>query len=123
LVFKNWALLFLRLAVGFVFLSHGLPKIKDLKHNAGGFDMMGFKPGWLWITLSAFLEVFGGILLILGIATQLVSLLLAGEMLITTVWKKIQGENLVGGYELDLVLLTSLLIIATAGGGELAIWF
>jgi putative oxidoreductase len=123
LVFKNWTLLFLRLVVGLVFLAHGLPKAKDLKHGSGSFDMMGFRPGWLWITVAALLEVFGGILLILGAGTQLVSLLLAGEMLVTTVWKKMQGEKLADGYELDLILLASLLILATAGGGELALWF
>lgn len=116
-----WALLVLRLAVGLIFIAHGWPKIKNLKSAAQNFEMMGFKPGSFWGTLAAVLEFFGGLLLIAGWFTQLIGLLLAIEMAITTIWKMKGGQKIIGGFELDLILLASALMLATSGGGYFAL--
>jgi putative oxidoreductase len=123
LAFKDWALLALRLMVAVIFLAHGWPKAKDLKANANNFGMMGFKPGWLWGTLIALIETVGGALLILGVGTQLLGLLMAGEMAVAALWKKKQGMGLVNGYELDLLMAVAALVLATSGGGALTLWF
>jgi putative oxidoreductase len=123
LVFGDWALLVLRLMVAGVFLAHGWPKLRDLKTNAENFGMMGFRPGWFWGTIVALVENLGGALLMLGIGTQAVGVLMAGQILVAAIWKKRQGMGLVNGYELDLLLAAAALVLATNGGGALALWF
>ena len=117
LIFSEWPILLLRVVLGLIFLVHGLPKIKDLKTTWQNFDMMGFKPGILWGTMVAVVEFFGGLLLISGLLTPIAAFLLAIEMAVATAWKIRRGQKLAGGFELDLLLVVSLLAIATLGGG------
>ena len=112
--------LVLRLTVAAIFLAHGLPKIKDLKTTISNFNAMGFKPGALWGTYIAILEVFGGALMILGFGVQILGLLFAGEMLVAAVWKIKNGQKLRNEYELDFLLMAASLALATWGGGMLA---
>ena len=42
---------------------------------------------------------------------------LAVQMFVGTIWKLKRGQKLAGGYELDLLLLVSLLALMTLGGG------
>lgn len=121
LVFSDWALLILRIVVGIIFIAHGWPKFKDLKANAGSFEMMGFKPGILWGTIVAFVEFLGGLALLVGFATQLAALLIAFDMLVAFLWKVQRGQKLVGGFELDLTLMASVLVLATIGAGSLSL--
>lgn len=123
LVFNDWALLLLRLAVGLIFIVHGWPKLKELKTTQANFGMMGFKPGWFWGTFIAILEPIGGLLLILGLWTQLFALLFAGQMLVATLWKVKKGQGLAGGYEFDLLLMVSGLVLATSGSGMFSLGF
>ena len=118
--FGEWMHLVLRLAVAIIFLAHGWPKIKDLKTVADNFNAMGFKPGRFWGTYVAVLEVLGGALLLLGAGVQILGILFAGEMLAAAIWKIKKGQKLINGYELDLLLLSACLALATWGGGLLA---
>lgn len=123
LVFGDWALLILRLAVAAIFLAHGLPKAQNFHGTLAWFHSSGFKPGWLWGTYVTLLETAGVLMLVLGIGTQAVAFLLAGEMAVAAFWKKKMGNGLKDGYELDLLLMTACLILATMGGGALAVGF
>lgn len=122
-VFSDWALLALRLAVAAIFLAHGWPKLKNLKGTQEWFGSVGFKPGWLWGTYVALLETVGALMLILGFGTQAAAFLLAGQMAVAALWKKKMGKGLADGYELDLSLAAACLILATMGGGALALGF
>lgn len=123
LIYKDWALLILRLAVGVIFIVHGLPKLKSLKTTAKNFGMMGFKPGLVWGAIVAVLEGVGGFLILLGVFTQVLGLLLTIQMLVAIIWKIKKGQKLAGGYEFDVILAAAGLILATMGGGALTIWF
>lgn len=79
--------------------------------------MMGFKPGAFWGTIVALAEVFGGLAVILGLGARYAGLVLAFDMLVSTLWKIKRGQKLIGGFELDLILLAVGLIIATLGSG------
>ena len=114
-VFSDWAILLLRLVLGLIFIAHGWPKIKNLKTTQANFDGMGFKPGKFWGSLVALAEFFGGILMILGLFTQVAAFILALEFIVIMIWKLKIKQKLVGGYELDLILLAALLALATAG--------
>ena len=112
--------LVLRLTVAAIFLAHGLPKLKDINTTASNFSAMGFRPGRLWGTYIAILEVFGGALMVFGAGVQILGLLFAGEMLAAAIWKIKNGQKLINGYELDILLFAACLALATWGGGLLA---
>ena len=116
----------LRLLVGVTFLIHGLPKLQTLDRFAGMVGGMGFPLPGLLALLVAALEVGGGLLLIVGLATRWVSLLLIVEMIVTTVLVKlprvgfVAPPNMGAGAEFDLLLLASLLILLAYGPGHLS---
>lgn len=123
LAFSDLALLVLRVVFAAVFLAHGLPKAKNLKSTQEWFGSVGFKPGWFWATLVTILETAGAVLVLLGFGTQPIAFLLAGQMAVVTLWKLKNGQKLNGGYELDLLLMAAGLVLATMGGGNLALGF
>ena len=117
LIFSDWTILILRLVLGVIFLAHGWPKIKNLKATGQNFEMMGFKPGAFWGTIVSVVEFLGALALILGLYTQLAALLIAFQMLVAALWKMKNKQGLIGGYEFDLILATSSLLLATLGSG------
>ena len=116
-VFNSWTDFALRITLAVIFILHGLPKLKNLENTGKNFEVMGFRPGKFWGTLVALLESVGGALLLIGAGTQILGILFAIEMIVTTAWKIRRGEKLVGGYEFDLILLAASLIMVTSGGG------
>ncbi len=117
MVFADWSHFILRVAVAAIFLDHGSPKFSSLKATADNFNAMGFRPGKFWASFVATIEVLGGLLLLIGLGTQVVSLVLVIEMLAAALWKIRRGEPFAGGFELDLLLIAVLLVLATWGGG------
>lgn len=111
--YGNVGLLVLRLALGVIFLAHALSKLKDLKANAQGFEGMGFKPGGFWGTLVAIAETLGSLSVLFGFYTQWGALVLAVVMVVSTLWKISHKQGLIGGFELDLILLASALLLTT----------
>ena len=114
--YQDWSLLLLRVVLALVFLVHGWPKLIGLKNTWTMFDSMGFKPGMLWGTVVAMLEVFGGLGILLGVYLVPLSFLLALQMLVATLWKMKAGQKF-AGYEIDLLLVVALYALATIGGG------
>lgn len=121
LIYSDWTILLLRVVLALIFLAHGWPKIKNLKANAQWFQSVGFRPGVLWGTVAALVEFVGALLLIVGLFTPIVSLLIAGQMTVAALWKIKNGKGLVNGYELDLILAASALLLATLGSGMLSL--
>lgn len=118
-VFNNWALLLLRVVLGVILVYHGWPKIKDLAKTGKDFAGMGFKPGKFWGTLVAVLEFVGGIFIIAGLFTQIVSFLLAVQFFIIIITiKRSAGFT---DIELDLLLLATTILTATTGAGPYSI--
>jgi putative oxidoreductase len=79
---ENWSMLgprllsVLRIVAAFLFMSHGTQKLigfpaSEPRDPAAVFSLMG---------VAGVLEVFGGLLLLLGILTRPVAFVLAGEM-------------------------------------------
>jgi uncharacterized membrane protein YphA (DoxX/SURF4 family) len=64
----------------------------------------------------AILEVVGGVLLIIGLATRWISLLFAIEMIVTTLWVQIPARGW-NASDLDRALLASSLLLVLAGSG------
>src|SRR3989442_382739 len=109
----------LRLALGLIFFSHGYPK---LAHAGGGmqeFFVQHGLPGY-FVYIAGVLEVFGAILLALGLFTRGAALLLAIEMGVA-IWKvhSSGGYLAVHYYEIPRVFLTAWYDLVTVGEGFL----
>jgi len=115
LVYNDWALLILRLVLALILIAHGWPKIKNLEKTAQNFNAMGFRPGRFWGALVAFVESIGSLLLLLGLLTQVAALILALEFVVIMLWRLKTKQKLVLGYELDLIILAALLVLASIG--------
>ena len=115
------ALLALRVAMGIVFFAHGYPKLAHLGGGMQEFFVQHGMPGY-FVYVSGALEVFGGVLLLLGLFARPVALLLAIEMGVA-IWKvhSAKGYLAVHEYEHPLTLLTACLVLAAVGAGTLSL--
>lgn len=111
----------LRLALGTIFLVHGWQKLSgDKTQFAGWLESMKFKPGKFWAWLVTLVEFLGGILLVIGLWTQLAALVLAIEFLVIIFWVQ-RGKPFVGGREFDFLIFMALLALLVLGPGALAL--
>ncbi len=93
----------IRLVLGLTFFAHGLIKFQDDIHNTENFfNSLGIFD-WLAYPV-AIIELVGGILVILGLGTRIIStlfsLLIAGAIITVKF-----DQGFIGGYEFDLLLL------------------
>jgi putative oxidoreductase len=79
----GWAVF--RLAVGGVLVYEGWPKMLAPMSQIGFVEMAGFHPGWLFSPILAAMQLFGGILIMLGLFTRPAALA-NGVMLLLTLW-------------------------------------
>ena len=108
----------IRSVAGVLFIVHSLGKFNPEFQNF--FTTAGL-PAEMQFPI-AFLELFGGILLVLGILTRISSSLLALEMLGVIVYlKKLKSFSGQGGVELDLIALAILLVLIVSGPGRISI--
>jgi putative oxidoreductase len=126
----------LRLAVGVVFLAHGAQKLFGLWGGGGPsgtaafFQQLGLSPAYLLAIFVGLIEFCGGLLLIAGAFTLIVSILLTLNMIVA-VWKVHLGSGfflnwtnapgLGHGYEFNLVLIAALVTLLLTGPGALSV--
>ncbi len=117
---KNFGLLLIRIALGLVFVYHGWGKVDNMEATIGFFGSIGLAPFWAYIT--AWVELLGGLLLILGICVREAGALLTIVML-TAIFKVhlANGFGGNGGYEFQLVLLLASLAMVFTGAGKYAL--
>ena len=137
LAIERWALIPVRLIVGFGFLEHGFAKLaRGPDAFANILQAMGV-PGphfMAWATILV--EILGGLAVILGAFVRLASLPMAAVLLVAmfTVHLpygfssiKLQAITAAGaqfgppGYEVDLLYLACLATLVLGGSGPLAI--
>jgi putative oxidoreductase len=70
----------LRLTIGFMFFSGAVGKLGDLDKFTAMFVGLGIPAAQVLAPVTAMVELVGGAALMLGLATRLVSLVLAGNM-------------------------------------------
>lgn len=117
----DWVATLSRVFCGIVFIVHGDPKIMNLSGTSTFFAENFGVPGWVAIPI-AILEFFGGILLVAGFATRILSSLFILEMLGAMVFVHFgQGWDVFqGGYEYNLALIILLLTVIVIGPGPLS---
>lgn len=120
-----YAALMLRLALGVMFIAHGLVLkvfVFTMPGAVGFFESLGY-PGWFaWLTMLA--ETGGGLLLIAGLFTRLAALglipTLVGALFVhaSNGWV-FSNEN--GGWEYPAFLIVAALAVALLGSGAHAL--
>lgn len=116
-------ILILRISVGIVMFAHGLPKIfwKREVFNKKWKEEYGFPLGS--VLLTGIVQVVGGLAIIVGIYTQLSSLVLALNMLVATyVSIRKHGEPFLStpegkGWDVNFLLVAALIALIFLGGG------
>ncbi|CAH0187159.1 DoxX family protein [Plantibacter cousiniae (nom. nud.)] len=118
-------LLLLRLALGVVFIAHGLQKflVDSIPGVASGFGGMGIPAPEIAAVVVAGLEVVGGLLLIVGLGTRIVGALLAVTMAVAMVLVHLPAGFYAadGGFEYVMLLALASLALTLAGPGRFAI--
>jgi len=127
--------LVLRLALGAVFVAHGVQKLFGIWGGGGPtgtaafFAQLGFNPAYPLAILVGLLELTGGLLLMGGAFTLITSGVLIVHMLVAVWsvhlssgfflnWTMTPGQG--HGYEFNLVLIAGLASLMLTGAGALS---
>lgn len=111
------ALLVVRLILGAVLLSHGIPKITNWAGMHGFFTSAGVPVPTVSLAFALVAEVGGGILILLGLWIEIAVVLVMVDMVgaIATVVKGAAFDLGKGGIELVIFSLALALLLAGAG--------
>ena len=114
---STWSHAALRVVTGFLFLQHGYPKLFGSLPGSGESDGPRELLSIFW--WSGLLEVFGGLLIMIGLFTRPVAFLLAGEMAVAYFWRHAPKNFWPGanGGELAALYCFVFLYLAAAGAG------
>lgn len=112
---SQWSITFLRIVLGVLFIYHGYFKLivqGGLPSTAEYFSSLGIPFPNIFAVIVAYVEFFGGILLVVGLLTRYTSFILMIDMavaLFVAHWPK--GFNVYnGGYEMVLVIFAGLFV-------------
>jgi putative oxidoreductase len=116
---------FLRIVVGIMFLMHVSGKL-TVGPSAVATSVMaknGLEPAILWAYVIIFLELVGGVCLIVGLFTRFFAAALAIEMLVALLVVHLTKGYAAagGGYEYVLLIGAACFLIAIRGGGPYSV--
>ncbi len=102
----DWGTLALRVPLGIVFMAHGYVKLfgGQFAGIAGFFAKIGIPAPEFFAGVVGVTEFFGGLLVLVGLFTRYASSFMAVIMIVAIIKVK-ASKGLLGGYELEMVLL------------------
>jgi putative oxidoreductase len=116
----GWALTAIRGASAAVFVAFGAAKFIDHASETSSFESYGLPSPGLFADVIGVLELAGGVLLLAGVATRLIALLLAGDMIGAIVVSGVlRGETV--SVTLAPALLVAMAAVAVLGPGRLSL--
>ena len=119
------ASLILRLSLGVIMISHGIPKIKKREVLGKKWnDHYGVPKATIWLT--GLLQIVGGLALLVGLFTSLTSLILTLDMLAALYIcifnshhrEPFNSVSPVKGWDVNLLLVGALVAVMILGGGK-----
>lgn len=118
-------LFFIRLVLAYGFWGPGMMKVKNIGNVAEWFEGLGIPFSTFNAYMSAFTEVGGAVLLLLGLGTRLISMPLMIVMLVAifTVHFSNGFEAGNNGFEIPVYYLTMLFTLFIFGAGKFSIDF
>lgn len=124
----TWTTVPLRLALGIIFIAHGLQIVfgywngPGLAKFAAGSAPFGFmQPGWLWLGAAGLSQLIGGILVFTGLLTRVGGLMLMCVMLVAMFGVHWPAFFMPKGIEFTLALIGIAVALIIAGGGQASI--
>src|SRR5690554_5836413 len=119
----------LRIPAGIIFTAHGAQKLfgsfggNGLQGTGQWMASIGLEPGYLMALLAGGAEFFGGLALLIGLATRPAALSLAFTMLVAIFAVHFPNGLFMdnGGYEFGLSLLAISVALAISGGGRYSV--
>jgi putative oxidoreductase len=117
------ALLILRVVLGIIMLYHGWSKVTNFAGTIEGFTGMGVPLPAVAAVFATVAEVGGGLLMLLGVLTDVAGLLFAIDMLGAITFAHAKNGFAVheGGVEWPMALVAMALAIALSGPGRYAV--
>jgi putative oxidoreductase len=121
---QHIGVLILRIILGITFLIHGVAKFQGgIGNMAEFFDSIGI-PGFMAYVV-ALIEIIGGIALIVGMGTRIVSGIFVVLLLVATLKVKLGvgflGNGQLAGYELDLSMIAIAIFLLLNGSSYFSI--
>ena len=112
-----------RIIIGIIFVAHGWQKFFTwgIGTTADNFQAMGVPAPTVSAWFSALVELVGGGLLILGLATPLVAVLLIINMIGAALYAHEGFFAMDGGIELPLALIAGLIAVGFVNHGRLSV--
>lgn len=114
----NLVVLCLRIGLGTLFIAHGWPKLSNLAGNIGLWQSLHLPLPAVLGPVQAVVEFFGGILLLCGLGTRLISFLLAVDVLGAILVVDIHTGTIIG---LEWLALWGSLGLLGSGAGSLSL--
>jgi len=117
---KPVGLLFLRCALGAIFMVHGYPKLfgqNTAMHQS--FAQHGLPRSFLFV--AGVLELFGGGLLVIGLFGRAAALLLTFELGVVILKMGLPESYTSGGFQFAVLLIVATFALATTGPGAISI--
>jgi putative oxidoreductase len=117
--------LILRVTLGVIMVSHGIPKIKKREVLGKKWNShYGIPKATVWLT--GILQIVGGLALLVGLFTSLTALILTMDMLVALFicifnshhrepFNSVTPEK---GWDINLLLVGSLVAVVLLGGGQ-----
>ncbi len=125
-LYDDFGILVLRVVLGIIVAVHGYPKLFiDSEAHIRFLKSLNIPMPRYAAYLSAIAEFFGGISLIIGFLTQIAAVLIIINMAVALWVNAVKfRKKLIGGYELDLILLAGTFALLFIGPGFYSIdWF
>src|SRR6476661_1377441 len=124
----NLSLLLLRVALGIVFLAHGINHVfrgGKIPGTARWFESLGMKPGVLHAWLASLTEIGSGALLVVGLLTPLAGAGVVGVMVVAWITNHLKNGFFIfrpgEGYEYVMTLTAVGLLFCGTGGGRISL--
>lgn len=115
----GWGISILRVVTGIVYAGHGYSKFQGLDRTAGFFGGLGIPLPDLMAMVVASVEGIGGVLVVLGLFSRIISAFQAFVMLVAILLAHFDsGMFGQGGYQWALLLLAASLCLVLEGGGK-----